>query len=105
MISKIKEFFKKKPFKKIVLEIHMIDGSVEMTDPVSYSKFKELITRRIMGEELRVATEEDFIEAYEVFQYTLNNPCEVDFFSVTLKGKTVELSSKEVLKIIQHKKG
>ena len=83
----------------------MIDGSVVITDPIKYNKFKELIDRRVNGEELRVANEDDYKEAYEDFQYKIKNPCDADFFSVSIRGKTEEISSRDIVKIIQNKKG
>tara|TARA_Y100000588_G_scaffold54456_1_gene51757 strand:+ start:84543 stop:84863 length:321 start_codon:yes stop_codon:yes gene_type:complete len=97
--------FEKKLFKEITLELHMIDGSVVITDPIKYKKFKELINRRVNGEEMRIANENDYKEAYEDLQYKIKTPCDADFFSVSIRGKTQEISSKNIVKIIQHKKG
>lgn len=97
--------FEKKLFKEIILELHMIDGSVVTTDPIKYKKFKELINRRVNGEEMRIANKNDYKEAYEDLQYKIKNPCDADFFSVSIRGKTQEISSRDIVKIIQHKKG
>lgn len=93
------DFFEKKPFKEIILEMYLVDGSVVMTDPIKYKKFKSLVDRRVMGEELRKATKEDYEQAYADFMLYVAKPYKSDFFSVSIKNKTVEISSRKILKI------
>lgn len=99
MLEWIKDLFEKKPFKKLILEIHMIDGSVEKTDPITYKKFKELVDVRIQGEEIRKARKEDYIEVYNDFLELCEKPYLSDYFSVSIRGKTIDIPSINIVKI------
>lgn len=105
IIKEIKFLFKKKLFKEMKMEIHMTDGSIVMTDPISYKKFTQLVDQRINGEELRIANDDDYLIVYNEIKDLMKTPTKSDYFSVSIKGKTAELTSKEIVKIIEHKKG
>lgn len=101
MLKWMKCLIEKKPFKKITLEIHMTDGSVTVTDPITYKKFKELVDARIQGEEIRVATKEDYQEMYDFFNEMCEKPYLSDYFSVSIRNKTVDIPSTNIIKIIK----
>lgn len=105
----IKEFLKeclsKKLFKTIHFEIFLTDGSVQKTDPISYKKFKELVDLKVSGEELRTARQEDYEEAYKQMLLFVEKPHLSDYFSVSIRDKTVEFSSRDIIKVKMHKKG
>ncbi len=104
MFNFFTSFFENKPFKKLVLEIHMTDGSIEKTDPITYKKFKELVDARIQGEEIRKARQEDYAEAYETFVELCEKPYLSDYFSVSIRGKTIDIPSTNIIEIKKHEK-
>lgn len=99
-----KELFSKKLFKSFYLEIHLTDGSVQKTDPISYKKFKELVKLKVQGEELRQPRKEDYVEAYENMKKFVEKPYLSDYFSVSIRNKTVEFSSNDIITVKLHER-
>lgn len=101
--SLFEKLTEKRLFKTIYFEIHLTDGSVQKTDPITFKKFKELVGLKIQGEELRKPNIHDYKEEYENIVKFVEKPYLSDYFSVSIRGKTVELSSRNIIKVTLHK--